>query len=323
MGKLGGILLIVLIGAICLIPASYYIYAGTYGLNVGLKRGGTIWKTVPDNFGNVSPAMKLALQEQIPFAKSGKFAWMQVSTGVEIGELPVQVGAIEVDRILLTRLDPARTSFEVKTDVTGSKELRDWMTEDGAVAAVNGSYYTRYGNPDTPIVSGGIAMGPKNYDATHGAFVVKNNRAQIVDLKAVDWQTALEGADHAMVSYPLLVSPDKTRKVTSNRKWLANRTFVAIDSEGRVIFGTTKDAFFSLERLATFLETAGLNVTHALNLDGGPVSCHGVKSVSFERDFCGTWETSTNDRGEVKLLKPLFGIRRWSMPIALIAYARN
>ncbi|TPI37425.1 hypothetical protein FJ414_13815 [Mesorhizobium sp. B3-1-6] len=53
--------------------------------------------------------------------------------------------------------------------------------------------------------------------------------------------------------------------------WLANRTFIAEDGQGRIIVGSTKEAFFSLDRPATSLLKAGLDINTALNLDGGPI----------------------------------------------------
>jgi hypothetical protein len=82
--------------------------------------------------------------------------------------------------------------------------------------------------------------------------------------------------------------------------------------------GTTKDAFFFLDRVAAFLRAAPLTLKLALNLDGGPIACQAVVLKDFRRDFCGQWEiaTDTDERG-LRLLKPLFGPRRWGLPIAL------
>jgi hypothetical protein len=80
--------------------------------------------------------------------------------------------------------------------------------------------------------------------------------------------------------------------------------------------GTTKDAFFSLDRVAAFLRAAPLTLKLALNLDGGPLACHAIAFKAYRRDVCGQWETAT-DNEELRLLKPLFGNRRWGLPIAM------
>jgi hypothetical protein len=49
--------------------------------------------------------------------------------------------------------------------------------------------------------------------------------------------------DLAWFSYPLLVGPGPSR-VQPGRRWLANRTFIANDTSGRIILGTTKEVIF-------------------------------------------------------------------------------
>jgi hypothetical protein len=162
-----------------------------------------------------------------------------------------------------------------------------------------------------------VPYGPADYVAKHGAFVVSTASVGIRDLARQDWRTALDGADHAMVSYPLLIGADGQSRSKGDARWLANRSFVAEDSAGRIILGTTRDAFFSLDRLAAFLRAAPLDLKLALNLDGGPIACQAITFKDFRRDVCGAWEMAT-EGNELKLLTPLLGQkRRWSLPIVL------
>jgi hypothetical protein len=41
----------------------------------------------------------------------------------------------------------------------------------------------------------------------------------------------------------------------------------------------------------------------------------------YRRDFCGQWEMARDD-DKLWLLKPLFGNRRWALPIVLAAVPR-
>jgi len=95
------------------------------------------------------------------------------------------------------------------------------------------------------------------------------------------------------------------------------------DFHNYVIFGTTKDAFFSLDRLAAFLKAAPLDLTTAINLDGGPVASQGIALDGFSRHTCGKWELNVRD-GALKLLTPLLRPRArcWEMPIALAVVRR-
>jgi len=88
-----------------------------------------------------------------------------------------------------------------------------------------------------------------------------------------------------------------------------------------VIFGTTAEAFFSLDRLAAFLRASPLDLRIALNLDGGPVACQGIALNGYRRDFCGDWEMKTED-GELRLLQRVMGNQRWGLPIVIAALPR-
>jgi len=301
----------VLLVAVCI---GIYLYAGAFGLNLVLLRGGAQWITVSKDDALLSPSMRLALSETPPKATAGDLTWKEIAPGFEAGELPVLAGSKKVDSILLARIDPARFKFIVRISPPGDKELGDWMDKLGAVMAVNGSYFTDAGWPATPLVSAGRHYGPKEYRATHGAFVSAAAAAAVHDLADKDWRDVVKGSDDAMVSYPLLVDANGLGRSKGDDRWLANRNFVAEDKSGRIVIGTTTDAFFSLNRLAEFLRTSPLDLAAALNLDGGPVACQGIRLGGFERDFCGDWELYVQD-GELKLLARIFGNRRWTLPI--------
>jgi len=265
--------------------------------------------------------MRLVLSGRAPDVELGPLEWREVDEGFEVAELPVLAAGREVDRILLARIDPGRFRLLVRTRPAGDRELGDWMAALDALLVINGSYYARGGGPSTPLVSAGERLGPESYDARHGAFVAKPAFVGIRDLRNADWQTALAGAEEAMVSFPLLVAADGSSRASADPRWLANRSFIGQDGAGWILLGTTADAFFSLDRLAAFLREAPLDLTMALNLDGGPVACQGIAHGSYRRDFCGRWETNTKG-GQLRLLQPLVGTPRVAMPIMLAVVPR-
>jgi hypothetical protein len=256
--------------------------------------------------------MRLALAEA-PAAQPGAFDWQNLAPGFEIGDLPVSVADRVVDHILLARIDPARFRFILRNAPDGDRNLDDWMTQLGAALVVNGSYYGRTGEPNTPVLSNGIPLGPQDYEAEAGAFVAGTGFAGIRDLAAQDWRTAFQGADNATVSFPLLVAKGENR-VKRKSNWLANRSFIGQDSAGRILIGTTTDAFFSLDRLAQFLSQAPLDLTLALNLDGGPVACQGIALNGYRRMSYGRWEAQT-EGDQVRLLTWPYG--SVAMPVVL------
>jgi Phosphodiester glycosidase len=303
--------------ALLLAVGALWVYGGSYGFHVLLRHGGTFWIDVKTDDRRLSPSMRLALHDPPP-ASAGSLDWREVSPGFEVGELPVIVGGSEVDRVMLARVDATRFRFEVRNASAGDKDLDQWMTQLGAALVINGSYFSHRGTPVTPVLSAGTALGPNDYDARAGAFVSSASFVGIRDLAHEDWQTVFRGADNAMVSFPLLIAADGSRHVAASR-WLANRSFVGQDRDGRIVLGTTSDAFFSLDRFAEFLRQAPLGLTFALNLDGGPVACQGIAINGFDRRIYGKWESQVQG-DNAKLLAWPYG--RVAMPIVLAVFPR-
>jgi hypothetical protein len=299
-------------GVVCLAAIGLYEAKGWYGFNSILRRGASIWVTVAPDDARVSPAMQVAFKPQPPQAKPGPFTWVTPTPGFETGELPVLVEGREVDRLLLARIDPARFRFEILNRAAGDRDLGDWMQTLGASLVVNGGYYAKDGTPDTPTMIDGVMLGPTAYQAKHGAFVVSDAFIGIRDLQDRDWREVLRGARFGVVSYPMLVRQGDA-KITADPRRLANRSFIAHDSSGHIIIGTSKDAFFSLDRFAAFLRDAPLDLVLALNLDGGPVACQGVSIGGYVRDFCGVWDIRV-ENNQMKVLRPLVGARRRGLP---------
>ncbi len=294
-----------------------WFYAGAYGFHV-LLRGGTYWVPVSIDSPRLSPSMRLALHTTAA-PTPGEFQWRAISQGFEVAELPAMLDGKEVDRILLARIDPARFRFALRNASDGSKDLDRWMKDLGAALVVNASYYSFHGTPDTPFLSEGVLLGPSEYEAKGGAFVASGSSAGIRDLSHADWKTVFQSADNAMVSYPILLANSATH-VAKPSQWLANRSFVAQDEKGRIVIGTTKDAFFSLQRLAHFLkDTPSLGLTLALNLDGGPVACQGVSLNGYERRSYGLWELKVNGQNGMLLTWP-YG--SWGMPVVLAVFPK-
>ncbi len=268
------------------------------------------------------PGSKAGAQETERQVVGGAFAWHTAAPGFEVADLPVLDGAQEVERVHLTRIDPKKFRFEVHAAPDGARELADWMKLTGAAMIVNGSYFDRVGKPATPIVSRGQSLGPKAYGTKHGAFVVSANGPSVQDLSRTRWQTAFRGATEAMVSFPMLIGADgRSRASNSNPLLVANRSFIGQDRAGRIIVGTTRSAYFSLDRFATFLAGAGLGLTRALNLDGGPPACQAVSVGTFSRSVCSNSETSS-DVGQLRALSKLFGQRPWGLPIVLAVFPK-
>jgi hypothetical protein len=309
---------------LALIAAAFgWLYAtrGAYGVDAVVRRGGSYWITIRRDDERLSASMRLALQDAIPDVVSGAFAWSEPEPGFEVAEMPVLADGREVDRILLNRIDPKRFRFVVRNEI--GRDIDEWersLPDD--VLIVNGSYFDLKGGPDTPVVSEANARGPQRYDAKAGAFADFDGQARLFDLKGEDWRQALSRARNGLVSYPLLLAADGNPRVGPESRWLSNRTFLAQDGSGRIIVGTTRDAFFSLARLGLFLKDTPLDVRLALNLDGGPIACQSVRLKGFSRKFYAAWESQFRD-GQAILLRTVFSGAHWAMPMVVTVERRT
>src|SRR5262245_5013220 len=110
------------------------------GTSIFVRFSSLVWIPVSPNASWLPHGMRLALQDPPPEATPGALHWREVDPGFEVGELPVDIGAEEVDRLLLARIDPARFRFVVHNDPQARRGLDGWMRDLDAVLVVNGSY---------------------------------------------------------------------------------------------------------------------------------------------------------------------------------------
>lgn len=313
-GALGLLLLLV-----CGAAAWTYAAHGLYGFHVVLRRGGSIWPRVGPDDPRLTEAARLSLHGAHPLG--GSFVWTQRALGFEAAELPLTVESRKIDSILLARVDPARWAFTVHNRPAGDLDIDGWTHKLGAALIVNGSYFDQRGIADTPFRSGGVELGPATYESRHGAFVASRGKTDVVDLAQEPWRAAFGSAPDALVSYPLLLD-EKGETRTKPSDWLANRSFVAQDRQGRIIIGTTRDASLRLSDLADVLKDSALDLRIALNLDGGPVACQRIELQGYSRRTCGTMEIQV-DGADIRLLQPVFGHWDWGLPVVIAVSARR
>jgi hypothetical protein len=235
----------------------------------------------------------LVMAKPVLAEEAGAFKWRPLDAGFEVGELPIRGDrGDDTNRVLLARIDPAKYRFVLRNAPAGHS-LSEWMSALGAVMVINGSFFMHDGTPDAPMVSDGARLGPMIYDARHGAFVASGQSAGIRDLRKEDWRQAFAKADAALISFPLLIDADGGHTAQPSNK-RAHRSFAAQDAAGRIVFGTTRSASFTLPDLAAYLKAAPLNLKLALNLDGGPFACQAIAHKDYARSFCGTREPAGN-----------------------------
>jgi hypothetical protein len=105
-----------------------WTYAGSYGLHVLFRHGGTYWISVSADSPRLSPSMRLAIGTDPP-AIPGAFAWRRIADGFEVADLPVLVQEKTVDHVLLARINPVHFRFEVRNASDGDKtSINGWRS---------------------------------------------------------------------------------------------------------------------------------------------------------------------------------------------------
>ncbi|MBX3430660.1 MAG: phosphodiester glycosidase family protein [Hyphomonadaceae bacterium] len=298
---------------------------GGYSLYVGappvVYRDGLFYMTMRQDAPWLPRAVRIALNDPTPTAEAGEISWRRLAPGFEIGDMPVLHDGEEVDHLYLTRIDPRLYRFELHIDA--DNDLNAWMRDLQPAAVINASYYNSAMGAATPVRMGGAFAGPTEYDSQHGAFVSSDAMTQFVDLaNGGDWHASMRDADTAFVSYPTLLTAEGENRAPESR-WLASRSFIAQDADGLIILGSAPEGYFSLHRLGEFLRTAPLNLRYVLNLDGGPVACHGVAQGDTVRRIYGHVELQSDGPREPLRILPASRDIHALMPIVLAVFPRT
>jgi uncharacterized protein YigE (DUF2233 family) len=178
-----------------------------------------------------------------------------------------------VERITVTRLDPAAVRFRVVYTPGEPQAISAWARQIDAELVVNGGYFTPEYTATGLVVSGGQTYG-QSYGDYAGMFVVPELGIPRVRWLRTDPLGPREPLNEAIECFPVLVKPGGVMGFPSDADdgRTARRTAVAQDRRGNILFVVASRGYLSLHALAVWLVASDLEVDTALNLDGGPSS---------------------------------------------------
>ncbi len=176
-----------------------------------------------------------------------------------------------VERVYVLRVDPAQIRLDVAYAPGEARSLDRWLADTGALAVVNGGYFTAEFHATGLLIADSV-----QYGATYGAFagMLAIDAAGHADLRWLQQQpfNPDEPLTAALQSFPLLVQPGGLHGFPDDGGLPARRTVVARDTDGRFLFIVAPGGTFTLHGLATWLVESDLAIDIALNLDGGTSS---------------------------------------------------
>lgn len=201
--------------------------------------------------------------------------FVQLRQGVEWASTSFRASNGATVNVLMVRLDPAWVNFRAHYTPGQARSIRDWQAAlPGAVAIVNGSFFTPENNALGVLFADGTPYGAPTSRNDAGMFQVSGGQARVRSnwLEPVQ---AGERPEQAVQTWPILiasqgsvigaVAPLNPDMAQVN----ASRSVVAQDQQGRILFMVTPFSSTTLPDLGNWLGASGLGLSFALNLDGG------------------------------------------------------
>ncbi len=201
--------------------------------------------------------------------------WTPGPKGVEFARVPAFGAAARPgNTILLARIDPAAVLFRVYYRGGKAKIVQDWIKEfPSAALIVNANFYRSRGRPlGLVMIDNKLVSHPSGRPGA-GNFQVKGEIPQVGPLSVEQVLSNQEVSEYteAFEGYPLLI--DKGQPIPTmveyDARIRARRTIIAQDGEGRILIVVTTPIEVTLAEMTNWLLVSGLNVSSALNLDGG------------------------------------------------------
>lgn len=221
--------------------------------------------------GTLPPPVMIAVTPTPPqIADIYNGQWQAVRPGIAVMHVIGTVGDRQ-EALILARVNPSEVQVQIQYAQQSPRRVREWLLESGADLVINGGYYSPENQALGLLIADKQAFG-QSYRGFGGMFSVRGNRLGLQWLKTQPYR-ADKTIDHALQCFPMLVTRGKVVEGIQDNGEQNRRSFVALDKQGRVIFGVTQAAQWTLTDLARYLQgNTDLNLVEALNLDGGSSS---------------------------------------------------
>jgi len=226
----------------------------------------------------LSPTLPPPTLTPSPTATVDDPLWEDRTPGVERREIVVEEPYSGVlVKVYMVRLDPALIDFKVHYEPGKANTISGWQADTDALVVVNGGFFDeKFRTQGLAFVDGreyGEPIVKEDRIGIAGIFGVKDGAVSIVPFGRQPPPPGTFDFDYATEAYPMLLMPGGLPAYGEETGHAAERTVVAIDRSGRVIFMVIRADLFTLFGLSNMLaELDELDLEIALNLDGGKSS---------------------------------------------------
>jgi exopolysaccharide biosynthesis protein len=170
-------------------------------------------------------------------------------------------------QLLVLRIDPSQYTFRVHYRPGEALSLDEWREQiPNAAAFVNANFFDAGSNIVGLLVTDGIVYG-QSYQDRGGTFLVQNGVPRVRSNLAEPYTG--EPLEQAAQAFPMLVQDGVAAFTGGQPDRATRRTVVAQDANGAILLMVTPLVGLRLDELSAYLPTTDLNITNALNLDGG------------------------------------------------------
>ena len=198
-------------------------------------------------------------------------AWQTLRPGLDRRQVSLLTdkGGVR-ERLYMLRLDPAFFEFDVGYKPGAPQRLMDWQSETGALIVANGGYFTAENSATGLIIVNGQATGT-SYAGFGGMLAISDNGPSVRSLSQQPYDP-YEPLRAGLQSFPMLVMPGGQIGYPQEDGLADRRTVIAQDTHGRILFILAMTGSMTLHEMSQYLAGSDLDISVALNLDGGASS---------------------------------------------------
>jgi len=230
--------------------------------------------------------------------------WDEIQSGLHMAVIKDPVYCRVGSKITtVVKIDPERFRFEAfqysAESLNGPLTIEDWSRKTGAPVVFNaGQYYENLKHMGL-LIKNGVNLGTPLISRWKALFVENSAETGSGQVSLLDLE--FENADASGRTYSFAVQSlmlfDRTgAKRVRQSDWVANRTILATDWKGMVYVFCTQGGY-TLWEAADFIKKLGLQLKHAMNLDGGYQSQLTINTPYFTYTSYGRWVIQGNKTG--------------------------
>jgi len=222
--------------------------------------------------------------------------WRTLQPGVEFAQIQLVAQPSHADGILrIVRIDSTKATLVVRAASAGDGKNRtaaQWAKEFGYLAVINAGMYETDFTTHTGYLRLGGHLNSKTWVGKYKSVLTVDPKgvARIQDTGGVPQGAAKFQA--VVQNLRLIAGPGKNVWGQNPRKW--SEAAVAMDKQGRILLLFCRTPF-SMHDFNAKLLGAGLQITHAQHVEGGPEASLSIHAAGLDLDLSGSYETGFNE----------------------------